>query len=46
MEPGRRAKRPRDMRRIAGIALIAGCSLCNLPGVGADIALLMPGIHG
>ena len=22
------------------------CSLCNLPGVGADIALLLPGIHG
>lgn len=23
-----------------------GCSLCNLPGVGADVALLLPGIHG
>jgi hypothetical protein len=23
-----------------------GCSLCNLPGVGGDIALLLPGIHG
>jgi hypothetical protein len=23
-----------------------GCSLCNLRGVGADVALLLPGTHG
>lgn len=23
-----------------------GCSLCGIAGVGADVALLLPGIHG